>query len=287
MEKQSTFGCTVSPNEYNRGLIMQQITTKRTPPVSNSPALTRVYAWFAALQDDDVPLLADLLAHGVPVDVFHPLRHTTALMESTRLGRTALVHWLLQHGAAPALLCGLPPGTPLHCAIHRRQWDIANLLTLSMPNVAVLDGYGRTPLHALCMEIADATQPVEIRLLAALLLDKQCPLEALDHEGTTALHHCVIHDALEMARLLLERGANPNALIPDSRVSPLTIAALEQNLAMAELLMQHGADPYQPTRDGVTPISILPALRRMQRFSPTMPVPAPSPQTPSRRASVH
>ena len=85
-------------------------------------------------------------------------------------------------------------------------------------------------------------------------------MDALDHEGTTALHHCVINDLTDLAAMLLRYGANPNALIPDSKVSPLTIAALERNTTMAGLLLQYGADPHIRTRDGSTPISIYPQL---------------------------
>lgn len=251
-----------------------------------SPDLTRAYAWFSALQSGDAELMAGLLAHGVPIDVPHPLRHTTALMEATRLGRTDLVHWLLEHGAAPAFLCGLPLGTALHCAIRRHHWAIAELLVHHMGSVAVLDGYGRTPLHTLCMEATDPELRAGIQPLALLLIEKQCPLETLDHEGTTALHHCVINDALDLAELLLSHGANPNALIPDSRVSPLTIASLERSLPMAQLLMRYGADPYLPTRDGVTPITILPDLKRLAPTAP--PTAANSNHAPSpHRARMH
>ena len=61
--------------------------------LTNSSALTRIYAWFAAVTTDDTVLLSDLLAHGMPIDTPHPLRHSTALMEATRLGRAEMVQW--------------------------------------------------------------------------------------------------------------------------------------------------------------------------------------------------
>jgi ankyrin repeat protein len=229
----------------------------------DSPVLTRVYAWFSALIAEDTDLLDDLLAHGVPVDVPHPLRHSTALMEATRLGRAAMVHWLLERGAAPAFLCGLPLGTPLHCALRRQHWAIAGLLAEAMESGAVIDAYGRTPLHLLCMEAVDGRSLHDTLSLARTLIAKDCPLDALDHEGTTALHHCVINDLGEIAMLLLENGANPNALIPDTRVSPLAIAALEKNLTLATLLLKFGADTFQKTRDGSSPATILPSILRL------------------------
>lgn len=223
-------------------------------------ALARAYAWFSAVINDDMAMLEQLLVHGVPIDTLHPLRHSTALMEATRLGRAGTVQWLLNHGAAPAFLCGLPQGTPLHCALRRRHWDIASKLAQAMPSCAVMDAYGATALHALCNEATDDCPEDMVLGLAAILIAKSCPLDALDHEGTTALHYCVVNDAQALALLLLRYGANPNALIPDSKVSPLVIAALDKNLPMAKLLLQYGANPHAKTREGASALTLCPAI---------------------------
>lgn len=229
----------------------------RTPP-----ALSRAYAWFAAVQADDTELMNDLLLHGVSIDTLHPLRHSTALMEATRLGRTRLVQWLIEQGAAPAFLCGLPMRTALHCAIRRHHWEIAKMLATKMPSCAVMDVYGATPLHALSSESASCDSVNILLGLSTLFIEKSCPLDALDHEGTTALHHAVLNDATPLVNLLLRVGANPNALIPDSKVSPLTIAALEKNIPIAKLLLQYGANPHVRTREGTSPLSIFPSMGR-------------------------
>lgn len=220
----------------------------------------RVYAWFYAFVAEDTTLLDELLAHGLPVDVEHPLRRTTALMEAVRLGRTALVSWLLKHGAAPAHLSGVPRGTPLHCAVSLKRWEIAELLLAALNEAAVVDGYGRTPLHLLCMEPFEAEAAFPAKALATRMIDKACPLDALDQEGISALHYCTINGHEALAALLLKRGATANILIPDSKVSPIVIAALEKNLPLATLLLEHGADPNLPTRDGMTAASLMPAI---------------------------
>lgn len=225
-----------------------------------TPALPRVYAWFNAVNTSDLSLLADLTIHGVPIDILHPLRHTTALMEATRRSCTVTVEWLLAKGAAPAFLCGLPKGSALHCALRRRHWAAAVLLLTAMDNTAILDAYGLTPLHALCVDTIPREELSAALGIAETLLRKGCPLNALDHEGITALHHCILNDAAELAELLLSHGANANALIPDSWVSPLMIAALEKNTAIAALLMRYGADPHLKTRDGMSPVEIFPAI---------------------------
>lgn len=226
-------------------------------------ALPRLYAWFAAVLNDDIELLEDLLAMGVPIDVPHPLRHSTALMEATRLGRAGMVQWLLEHGATPAFLCGLPLGTALHCALRRHHWDIASLLAHTMESCAVIDVYGATPLHVLCSEAVNIEDSAIALGLATLLLKKGCPIDAIDYEGTAALHHCVMNDLRALATLLLDHGANPNMPVPDSLVSPLMIAALDKNIGMARLLMLYGADPMLKMRDGATPVIIHPPLARL------------------------
>lgn len=243
-------------------VMMQSHIGTGNPPPIDPPALPRIYAWFSAVTGNDMTLLEDLNLHGIPTDILHPLRHTTALMEATRLGRTTTVEWLLAHGAAPALLCGLPKGSALHCAIRRRHWEIANALLSRMDQTSVVDAYGATPLHALCLQPQIDKDLDKVIEIALVLLDKGCPLDALDHEGVTALHHCVVNDACELAEMLLTHGANPNALIPDSGVSPLMIAALEKNSHMANLLIRYGANTDQRTRTGASPASVYPALRQ-------------------------
>jgi ankyrin repeat protein len=125
-----------------------------------------------------------------------------------------------------------------------------------MQSCAVMDAFNATPLHILCAEVTATPQAEAMMNVASLLVQKQCPLDALDHDGTTALHHCVINGHDELAALLLRHGANPNALIPDSHVSPLTIAALEKNLSIAKVLLNHGADPSLRTKEGSNAISI-------------------------------
>ena len=177
--------------------------------VTKVSAYARINAWFSAVADDDVDLLDDFLVHGVPIDAPHPLRHSTALMEATRRGRADMVQWLLERGAAPAFLCGLPLGTALHCALRRRQWKIAQLLAARMSNCAIMDAHGATPLHVLCAEILTQQDRPIAAALAILFISKQCPLNSLDHEGTTALHHCTINDYHELTAILLHHGANP------------------------------------------------------------------------------
>ena len=60
---------------------------------------------------------------------------------------------------------------------------------------------------------------------------------------------------LDVARLLLGRGAHPNAAITDG-ATPLYIAAQNGHLEVARLLLDRGANTNAATTDGATPLHI-------------------------------
>lgn len=229
----------------------------------DTPLSTRIYAWFSSMVTEDYSRMDDLLAHGVPVDVPHPLRHTTALMEATRRGSTAMAEWLLTRGASPVFLCGSPKGTPLHCAIRLQRETLVRRFAEASLTLAMVDAMGRTPLHVLAADAYHYTQPQSVLDLAECLIAQGCPLDRLDHEGLTALHHAIIGDQPQLVEVLLKHGANPNVTVPDTHMSPLGMVALDRNAQLARLLLHYGANPHQPTRDGATPASLFPTIGKL------------------------
>lgn len=230
---------------------------------SKNEDTSKVYAWFTAVATSDWNAMRSLHDSGLPIDVSHPLRQTTALMEATRQGRAKVVEWLLHHGAAPAFLAGVRATTAIHVALKLQHWAIAERLMLAAPTTAACDYSGRTPLHMLCNNIITEHRHVMIALkLAHTMVEKGCSIDALDSEGISALHYCVINDLDTLAELLLTRGANPNIMSPESKVTPLTIAALEHQRHLAELLMRFGGCPNMCTHDGKTPMQLMPEIKQ-------------------------
>eukprot|EP01102_Stenamoeba_stenopodia_P011152 TRINITY_DN3415_c0_g1_i1.p1 TRINITY_DN3415_c0_g1~~TRINITY_DN3415_c0_g1_i1.p1 ORF type:complete len:754 (+),score=141.18 TRINITY_DN3415_c0_g1_i1:252-2513(+) len=74
------------------------------------------------------------------------------------------------------------------------------------------------------------------------------------NDGVTALNAVAQNGYLEVAKILLERKANPNKC-SRNKVSPLLIAAQEGHLEMVKLLLAHGANIHHAV-DGATALFI-------------------------------
>ena len=71
--------------------------------------------------------------------------------------------------------------------------------------------------------------------------------------GNTGLHWAARLGLAEMARLLIENGANPN-LINDDNDTPLHWAAREGQKELLVILLAHGAKVNAVDKDGWTPL---------------------------------
>jgi hypothetical protein len=87
---------------------------------------------------------------------------------------------------------------------------------------------------------------------ARVLLDHGADVNAVDDGGFTHLHHHVSFNAnLEVAQFLLEHGANLDAQIMYG--TPLNLASEHGHLEIVRLLLDHGADVTVQGRGGLTP----------------------------------
>jgi ankyrin repeat protein len=95
-------------------------------------------------------------------------------------------------------------------------------------------------------ELHDAAGHGDLDRVAALLTTGADP-NMFDEEGRTPLHHAVAREHLEVARLLLDRGADADACDESSAGNtPLREVAGTCSLAVARLLIDAGADPTIP-----------------------------------------
>ncbi len=94
------------------------------------------------------------------------------------------------------------------------------------------------------LSVFEAAAFGRVDALRRILEDEPGKATALSGDGFTALHLAVFGGQEEAARLLLERGADPNALSTNEqvRVPPLGTAAFVRSVSLARLLLDSGAD---------------------------------------------
>jgi uncharacterized protein len=84
------------------------------------------------------------------------------------------------------------------------------------------------------------------------LLSEKVDANAATPDGTTALHWAAFHGDAEMARVLLQAGANLKLATRVGAITPLLLASQNGNGAVVEVLLKAGADANSVTPDGTT-----------------------------------
>lgn len=164
-------------------------------------------------------LLAQLLAQGVPVD-FH---------SAVALGLEAKVDQYLddQPGLLDRELAALH-AAPLALAIrHQQPAMVRRLLDRGA------DPNGRAPQAGM---LACAVRHLPDPAILRLLIEHGAALEAADGDGNTALNLAARDERLDLAGILLEAGADPNARTERG----YTVLCFASGDAMRDLLRAHG-----------------------------------------------
>jgi uncharacterized protein len=174
----------------------------------------------------------------------------TPLLYAAREGCVECARHLIGAGADPDLAD--PDGvTPLNMALLNLHFDVAAYLIEAGADVDKWDLFGRSPMY---MAADVSTLPVKGNGAMAVIPSEDS------------------HTALGVARLLLEKGANPNIQlkrrppyrdVPQDRggdtilaqgATPLLRAARAGDAPFVELLLKHGALVDLPSKEGVTPL---------------------------------
>jgi len=251
-----------------------------------------------------------LLQRGARVDAAEPYRGQTALMWAASEGNTDAAAVLLEAGANIAAK-STGGFTPLLFAVRNARLDTAAMLLARGGNVNDVAPDGSS---ALGMAVVNAYFE-----LAAMLLDRGANPNLPDPRGSPL--HTVAWlrkpgadgaagvgntpqgtpvqtgetTALQLAKKLLERGANPNARIewkestfgkeggtarnpPNVRLgrhllsyigaTPFYVAAKNGDAPLMRLLADHGANPTAPTKAGITPLMVAAGLDYWEGESP-------------------
>ena len=230
----------------------------------------------------DVKSVKKLLKEGADPNV-RDEEGRTPLHHAVKDNRLDIVKLLVESGAdvnAPDNY-GL---TPLHYAVHCGYEKFVDFLLRHGADPNAKDIGGNTPLHISAFEGHPATiilplelgsrseEPETYMRIAKLLIKSGADVNMKNNGGRTPLHAAVLQNRIDIVRLLLESGADPNArcrnlylappdggelaLLPASEVTPLHMAANGGYEDLVKLLLESGADPTARDSLGRTPAEV-------------------------------
>ncbi|KAH9904699.1 hypothetical protein F4778DRAFT_41758 [Xylariomycetidae sp. FL2044] len=90
--------------------------------------------------------------------------------------------------------------------------------------------------------------------VVSMLEQKLIPIDSERNDGCTPLHAAVDEGALEVLKLFLMYGADANRLFPRRGHRPLHHSLLQENTEMARILLEGGADVNATTIQGYAPL---------------------------------
>lgn len=113
--------------------------------------------------------------------------------------------------------------------------------------------------------LADTIIYEDAQKLSLLLKSEELDCNEVDEYGLTPLVEAAITRKVEVAKILLNHGAEVN-LADTTGHTPLHWATDSRSLEMVKLLLERGADPNTPSRAGQSPL-VLPLLRHEEAIA--------------------
>ncbi|XP_035313652.1 B-cell lymphoma 3 protein isoform X1 [Cricetulus griseus] len=229
-------------------------------PLLNLP--THLYSRMCPVEH---PLSADIaLATHADEDGDTPLH--IAVVQNNKAVALRLVI-LFQQGGRELDVHNNLRQTPLHLAVITALPDMVRLLVTAGASPMALDRHGQTAAHLAC----EHRSPSCLQALLDSAAPGSVDLEARNYEGLTALHVAVNTGCQEAVLLLLERGADIDAVDIKSGRSPLIHAVENNSLSMVQLLLLRGANVNAQMYSGSSALhsasgrGLLPLVRTLVR----------------------
>ncbi|CAG7554302.1 unnamed protein product, partial [Fusarium equiseti] len=203
--------------------------------VNKVGSLGRTPLMQASEEEDMYETVERLLEAGAAVGAVGREKHT-ALHRAAKNGLEENIKILVKHGADLSAQ-GDEGWTPLHAAAANGSLKSCQVLIKGGSDLTVKDHRGMNPLHLVYHEVGRSE-------LARMMLQhdsgsmvlEMCPVGA-------PVHFTSVTGDVEMARLLMEHGGAPAlALLTESGVTALMMAALGGHVELVKLFLEHGAD---------------------------------------------
>ncbi|XP_041649618.1 B-cell lymphoma 3 protein homolog [Cheilinus undulatus] len=137
--------------------------------------------------------------------------------------------------------------TPLHLAVITQQAKMVEALLSAGADPTTLDRNGQTALHLCC----EYDQHDCLSVVLSSSLSSAC-LEIRNFEGLSPLHLAVLRGRKDLAGMLLDAGADINAMDIKSGQSPVMHAVESNNADMVHFLIERGCDVNSQSYSGNT-----------------------------------
>lgn len=203
---------------------------------------------FAAI-GDRVTMAHLLVNHGANVNS-PDIEGRVPLHWAARKGPLSMVELLLEKGA-DINAREKHDETPLHWAAELGRLQVTEFLIAHGADINARPG--GTPLYVALRGAAPLQSRDQYVQVVKLLISKGADVTNADSRGETPLHIAASWRLLDVAKILIEKGANVNA--NGERGTPLHSASYMGGLEMVQLLVAHGADVNAKDTDvGFTPL---------------------------------
>ena len=192
----------------------------------------------------NVEMLAMFLEKGANIDALNKKKET-ALMSSVISSKTDMASFLIDKGAN-IKITDKRNRSLLHIAVYNDDNKMVKVLLEEGADVNFQDLKGYSPLHLAIRHQYD-------KVIKTLICNGADPDTCT--EAGSVLHYAIVHKNVELALLLLDKGADIN--IPDkNKKSPLHIAVENGDNAMVEFLLENSADINFQDFRGDSPLQI-------------------------------
>ncbi len=207
------------------------LTSLRAAPAPRTRPGTEVSPLGAAIKDNDIQRASELLASGADPNAV--TQFTTPLEQALIGHNREIIRLLIDYGADLRALDGR---TPLQKAFERDP-ELGAWLFRQLPDPTVLDAAEAGTLDDL-RKLVDAGGDVN--------------MVSQDRRRFSPLQAAALRGDVEIARFLLERGADLNYRGAWERPAVVIAATSAYSARMTEFLLSRGADPNATDPDGHT-----------------------------------